>query len=84
MTAKKFLAGLFVYSACCFFAFPIAAAGEEGADNDISILRDTSRAFVKIAEQANGAVVFVSTEKTITRRSPLANPHGEQFDDEFF
>jgi serine protease Do len=58
---------------------PISALAE---DAGIDALRQVSKAFAKIAEEASPAVVGIKAEKTITLDQPTMRewPFGEQFD----
>jgi serine protease Do len=62
-----------------FFISPLPALAE---DAGIDALRQVSKAFAKIAEEASPAVVGVKAEKTITSSQPAFRdwPFGEQFD----
>jgi serine protease Do len=67
---------LFVF--LIFLAPPPALAEDAG----INALRQVSKAFAKIAEEASPAVVGIKAEKTITYEQPMFRewPFGEQFD----
>lgn len=58
---------------------PLSALAE---DAGIDALRQVSKAFAKIAEEASPAVVGIKAEKTITYEQPTMRewPFGEQFD----
>ena len=63
----------------------IAAEGEDSVDS----VRQTGKAFAKIAKKASPAVVSISAEKVITQDQPTMRerPFGDQFDpfeDDFF
>jgi len=62
-----------------FFIAPLPALAE---DAGINALRQVSKAFAKIAEEASPAVVGIKAEKTITYDQPTLreSPFGEQFD----
>lgn len=62
-----------------FFVAPLPAIAE---DEGIDALRQVSKAFAKIAEEASPAVVGIKAEKTITYSQPTFRdwPFGEQFD----
>jgi serine protease Do len=62
-----------------FFIAPLPAFSQ---DAGISALRQVSKAFAKIAEEASPAVVGIKAEKTITYEQPTFRdwPFGEQFD----
>ena len=62
-----------------FFIAPLPALSQ---DEGISALRQVSKAFAKIAEEASPAVVGIKAEKTITYDQPTLreSPFGEQFD----
>ncbi len=62
-----------------FFISPLSALAE---DAGINALRQVSKAFAKIAEEASPAVVGIKAEKTITYSQPSFRdwPFGEQFD----
>ena len=62
-----------------FFIAPLPALAE---DAGINALRQVSKAFAKIAEEASPAVVGIKAEKTITSNQPTFRdlPFGEQFD----
>jgi serine protease Do len=62
-----------------FFIAPLPALAE---DAGIDALRQVSKAFAKIAEEASPAVVGIKAEKTITYDQPTFRewPFGEQFD----
>jgi serine protease Do len=61
------------------FIAPLPALAE---DAGINALRQVSKAFAKIAEEASPAVVGIKAEKTITYNQPAFRnwPFGEQFD----
>ncbi|MDH4239678.1 MAG: Do family serine endopeptidase [Phycisphaerae bacterium] len=67
---------LFVF---LIFLAPLPALAE---DAGINALRQVSKAFAKIAEEASPAVVGIKAEKTITYSQPTFRdwPFGEQFD----
>jgi serine protease Do len=62
-----------------FFIAPLPALAQ---DAGIDALRQVSKAFAKIAEEASPAVVGIKAEKTITYSPPTFRdwPFGEQFD----
>ena len=62
-----------------FFVAPLPALAE---DAGINALRQVSKAFAKIAEEASPAVVGIKAEKTVTYDQPTfrGSPFGEQFD----
>jgi serine protease Do len=68
-----------VFLVFLFFIAPLPALAE---DAGINALRQVSKAFAKIAEEASPAVVGVKAEKTITSSQPTFRdwPFGEQFD----
>jgi serine protease Do len=61
--------------------FPAFSQGKEGKDS-VDILRQTGKAFAKIAEKASPAVVGLEAQRTVTREfSPFeGSPFGDQFD----
>jgi serine protease Do len=68
--------------------FPAFPQGKEGKES-IDILRQTGKAFAKIAEKASPAVVSIEAQKTVTRElSPFeGSPFGDQgdpFGDDFW
>jgi serine protease Do len=68
-----------LFLAFLFLAVPLPALAE---DAGIDALRQVSKAFAKIAEEASPAVVGIKAEKTITYDQPTFRdwPFGEQFD----
>jgi len=64
------------------FLFVIAPLPALAEDAGINALRQVSKAFAKIAEEASPAVVGIKAEKTITSDQPTfrESPFGEQFD----
>jgi len=67
-------------------ALPLVAAEDE---NSVDTVRQTGKAFAKIAEKASPAVVSINAEKVITQDQPTMRewPFGEPFDpfeDDFF
>ena len=65
---------------------PLVFAQDSGS---IETLRQTGKAFAKIAEKASPAVVWITAEKTITKSHPSIQqrPFGKEFDpfeDDFF
>jgi serine protease Do len=72
--------------------FPAFSQGKEGKDS-VDILRQTGKAFAKIAEKASPAVVGLEAQRTVTREfspfegSPFddqVNPFSDDFWDYFF
>ena len=68
-----------VFLVFLFFIAPLPVLAE---DAGINALRQVSKAFAKIAEEASPAVVGIKAEKTITYDQPTLreSPFGEQFD----
>ncbi|KPL23084.1 MAG: hypothetical protein AMJ75_06805 [Phycisphaerae bacterium SM1_79] len=68
-----------VFLVFLFFIAPLPILAE---DAGINALRQVSKAFAKIAEEASPAVVGIKAEKTITYDQPTFRdwPFGEQFD----
>jgi len=86
--AKKTASHHFVISILLIlllFSSPLPAVAQD--TGTIETLRQTGKAFARIAEQASPAVVGIKAEKTITqeypttRQSPFGSPF---FDDDFF
>ncbi|MHC4098183.1 MAG: trypsin-like peptidase domain-containing protein [Planctomycetota bacterium] len=68
---------------CLFFIAPLPALAE---DAGIDALRQVSKAFAKIAEEASPAVVGIKAEKTITYERPTFRdwPFGDSSEDDIF
>lgn len=84
---KKSLSRYYVISASLIlllFIIPLSASVQD--TNSIDILRQTGKAFAKIAEKASPAVVGIKTSQTVTQQySTMPDwPFGEPFDDDFF
>jgi len=75
-THYRIISVLFVF---LIFLAPLPVLAE---DAGINALRQVSKAFAKIAEEASPAVVGIKAEKTITYEQPMFRewPFGEQFD----
>ncbi len=75
-THYRIISVMFVF---LIFLAPLPAFAE---DDGINALRQVSKAFAKIAEEASPAVVGIKAEKTITYSQPTFRdwPFGEQFD----
>jgi serine protease Do len=71
-----------IISVLLVFLFFIAPPPALAEDAGINALRQVSKAFAKIAEEASPAVVGIKAEKTITYDQPAFRnwPFGEQFD----
>ncbi len=72
----RIISVLFIF---LIFLAPLPTLAE---DAGINALRQVSKAFAKIAEEASPAVVGIKAEKTITYEQPMLRewPFGEQFD----
>ncbi|MCJ7777810.1 MAG: DegQ family serine endoprotease [Sedimentisphaerales bacterium] len=84
---KKSLSRYYVISASLIlllFIIPLSAPAQD--TNSIDILRQTGKAFAKIAEKASPAVVGIKTSQTVTQQySTMPDwPFGDPFDDDFF
>jgi serine protease Do len=77
-THYRIISALLVF---LFFIAPLPALAE---DAGIDALRQVSKAFAKIAEEASPAVVGIKAEKTITYERPnfRDSPFGDSFDDD--
>jgi serine protease Do len=75
-----------IISVLLVFLFVIAPLPALAEDAGINALRQVSKAFAKIAEEASPAVVGIKAEKTITYDQPTLreSPFGDQFEDDIF
>src|SRR3989339_497537 len=71
-----------VLSAITFYGITAAQAAENGS---VEVLKETGKAFSKIAAEASPAVVGVKVEKTVTQQGLSESPFGrEPFNDDVF